>query len=303
MLQSKTLLIIFVLAGQLAQSRAFGDSITLQNHGPAAQLDTWTGGITAVTNRLTQQAYKVHVVPFSLETDAGTLTAEAATSFRRLEDGLEFAYDAGPARITLRYLLNPDQDFLQKVVEVENRGQAPLTLRRVAMDQFEFSPSFAVVRPPYDPSQFRCLINLFLEGKKGGFFMGVENPVYKYWTKGTTPGTSWVQTEYSPHTILQPQESYASDPSFLGAFRREHVYLFKELGKLKQAMQAPHAINTALNFDQEILDWGKVWGMQDMIRALQPPHEYEKPGFYVRAVGYVGGLRAGAGFYTPFGPE
>lgn len=305
MFRSRTLVafFLFLATAQLTPARVLGEPIALQNHGLLAKVDTRTGGITEVTNRLTQEAYKVRAYPFSIETDGGILTAGAPASYRRLEDGIELTYEAGPARIKVNYQLNPDHDFLQKVIEIENLGNSPLAIHRVEMDQFQFSPSFATIRPHYDPSQFRWLINLFLEGKAGGFFMGVENPVYTYWTKGMTPGNSWVQTEYCPATILQPQESYTSDPSFLGAFRKEHIYLFKELGKLQQAMEAPNAINTALNFDQEILDWGEVWAMQDMMRAIQPPHEFEKPGFYVRAVGYVGGLHPGAGFFTPFAPD
>jgi hypothetical protein len=42
---------------------------------------------------------------------------------------------------------------------------------------------------------------------------------------------TWVQLDYRPRLQLQPGESYTSEGSFVGAFRKEGVYLFKELGK------------------------------------------------------------------------
>lgn len=300
---------IFGLAAALSiVSWAFGQTIALQNRGLNVQVDPETGALISVKNELTQEAHKTKGLPFSLETSAGELSAAKVAGTRRFPEGVEFSYEIGAARVTLRYRLPPGQDFLEKVVEVRNVASSPLSVTQVVMERIEFEPAFEQIHPHYDPSQFRWLINLFLRSGKGGLYFGVENPVFQHWTRGATPGKSWIQLDYRPNIIIPPGESYASDACFLGAFRKEQVYLFKELGHLRAALKMPRAIPSALNFDQEILDWGEVWAMQDFLRARQPAHDTYRPGFYVRAVAMVGGRKTAemgeqSGFHIAFGPE
>ena len=280
----------------------------LQNKGLRVGIHPQTGALISVENRLTQQSYSTKALAFSLETTAGELSAAKVTGRRQLSDGVEFIYVTQAATVTVRYRLPRGQDFLEKVIEVKNLGPLPLLLRKVVMERIEFEPAFEQIHPHHDPSQFRWLINLFLRGRKGGFYFGIENPVYQYWTKGETSGTSWIQLEYHPNVIVPAGKSHATDVCFLGTFRKEKIYLFKELGKLQAALKSPKAIPSALNFQQEILDWGEVWAMQDYLRARQPPHDTYRPGFYVRAVAMIGGRKTAqmgqqTGFHIAFGPE
>lgn len=278
-------------------------AVALRNRGLAIEIDSRSGSLILLTNQLTQEAYKTRALPFLLETSLGLLSAADASASRLLPDGIEFTYDLHPVHVGVRYRLVRERDFFEKLVKVENRGPSPLIVRKVVLERIEFAPAFEEVRPHDDPGLFRRLINLFLRGRKGGFYFGIQNPVYRYWTRGATSGTTWVQLEYDANTLLRPGQSYVTDASFTGAFRKERVYLFKELGKLRAALRSPGAIPAGLNFEQEILDWGEVWAMQDFIRAIQPPHDFLKPGFYVRGVAWVGGRGPVKGSHIAFGPE
>lgn len=288
---------------QEAVFRATGGPIRLENRGLAIEIDPHSGGILRLRNRLTEESYQTKAIPFRLETDRGTVSGTQTASVHKLQDGLQFTYNFRQVRVQMRYRVRPEDVFFRKSLEIQNIGRSALSLREVVTDQWDFSPSFLDIHPHYDPSQLHWLINLFLRGSKGGFYCGIANPLYAYWSRGDTPPKSTLQLDYCPDLFLLPGESYTTDASFLGAYRKERIYLFKELGKLSEAMSAPKAIATALNFDQEILDWGEVWGMQSFMSTLGPAHELEQPGYYVRVVAPVGGLRPGSGSYLPFKRE
>ena len=286
----------------------FCATISLQNNGLSVQFDDRTGALAAVTNRLTSESYKVKGAAFSLECNTGALEPGITSDVRLAGDSVEFDYELKEARVVVRYTAPAGRDFLRKTIRVTNTGSGQLIIHKLAAEQLEFSPAFSEVRPHYDPSQFHWLINVFLRDKRGGLYVGIENPVFRHWLKGTNPATTWLQFDYGPNFVLAPGESATGDHSFLGSFRFEGIYLFKELVKLRSALASTNAVPTALNFDQELLDWGEVWAMQDFVRALQPAHEPQQPGFYVLAVAMVGGSKTAAmgeasGFHIAFGPE
>ncbi|HXN21474.1 MAG TPA: hypothetical protein VOA41_01870 [Candidatus Dormibacteraeota bacterium] len=309
MCKRSRLLPVFILLSISARCWPAEQLTSLGNHGVRVEINRATGAITTVTNLLTSESYRTKASVFEIQTSAGAVTPNQLQRVFPIEDGLEFDYAFIRGRVTVRYHAPTGQDFIEKTIAITNDSNEPITIYTVIPERIEFQPSFENIHPHYDPSQYRWLINLFLRGQKGGFYSGIENPVYEYWTKGSTESASWLQLHFEANVVLPPRETYTSEPSFLGAFRKEKVYLFKELRKLKEAVSAPKAIPSAINFDQEILDWGEVWGMQDFIRAIEPPHESERPGFYVRAVGEVGGRKTGnpeedknVNGFTAFGP-
>ena len=284
------------------------ETVTLRNAAISVAIASETGALTAATNLLTQETWKVKAVPFSIETTQGAIEAGPTVSHQAGAAEAAFVFNSPHLAVTVRYRLGQDAGYVVKTIEVRNAGQSPVQLERLTSDQWEMAPSLREIHAHRDPSEFRWLINLFLRGEMGGFYCGIENPVYEYVSKGSTPGSSYLALSYAPRKILQPGESYVSDATFLGSYRMEKIYVFKELGKLRQAVNAPKAIPSMLNFDQEILDWGEVWAMQDYIRSRQPPHDAADPGFYVRAVAMVGGNRTSAldkeaGFHIPFAPQ
>lgn len=282
--------------------------VRLQNRAITVDIQSETGAVSSVTNGFTHETWRVKAVPFVLETVQGRVTVGELVSYRNTATDAEFTFRGPSLALTVRYRIVPEAAYVVKTVAVRNSGASAVQLKRLTTDQWEFAPRLNQIHAHRDPSEFRWLINLFLRGENGGFYCGIENTVYEYASKGSTPQSSFVELSYDPRTILNPGESYVSDASFLGSYQKEKIYLFKELGKLQRAVNAPQSIPSMINFDQEILDWGEVWAMQDYIRSRQPAHDPADPGFYVRAVAMVGGRKSSkldkeAGFHIPFGPE
>lgn len=301
-------LVAVLIFGGAARPALASCPVFLENNGLSARFDPDTGGLAELTNRLTGERYKIVSSPFSMETGRGVIAAGQASSCRRTDDGIEFTYQFPGARATVAYRAPTGVDFLEKRLSVTNTGTVPLVIYRTVAEQLDFAPALRQLRPHYDPSQFRWLINVFLRGERGGFYAGVENPVSHFESKGHSPHDSWIELHYSPNATIAPNGLFLGDVSFLGAYRNEGIYLFKELAKLRNALSSPKAVPTALNLDQEILDWGEVWAMQDYMRRRQPAHDFETPGFYVRVVAMVGGSKStamgeAAGFHIPFGPQ
>ncbi|MSS72026.1 MAG: hypothetical protein EXS64_11115 [Candidatus Latescibacteria bacterium] len=277
----------------------------LRNQGLAVEIDPADGTMAGVTNLLTGERYRVSAIPARILTDAGTIEPREAPDSRRLDSGIEYSYRIGEVGITVTYHLPSDRAFLERTIEVKNLGARPMVIHEVIAEEVQFSPGFVEVHPHRDPGVFAGLINVFLRGATGGFYFGAENPVYDQANKGITSRNTSIRLSYRPDWVLAAGASYRADPSFLGAYRREGIFLFREIGKLRRAVRDPKALPCALTFDPEVLDWGEVWAMQDFIRALQPAHDFRHPGYYVRTVAMVGGSTetGGAGWHVAFGPE
>lgn len=267
------------------------------------------GRLIGLTNELNAEHFQVSALPFAIDTDAGSVTPVKAGAVQAQPAGLTVVYETTrPVEVTVRYELPPSGSFLTKTITIRNNATKPLVVKKIVANEIEFSSRFDNIHPHRDPSEFRWLINVFLRSKAGGLYAGIENPVYDYWTKGGGAPKSWIQLSYDPRAVIEPGQAFVASPAFIGAFRKEGVYVFKELGKLRRAVNIPNAIPSLINFDQEILDWGEVWAMQDFMLARQPPRDSHRPGFYVRVVAMVGGNKTAAmgsdsGFHIAFKPQ
>jgi len=96
-------------------------------------------------------------------------------------------------------------------------------------------------------------------------------PTLKWLSPGQWKATR-IDLRYSPGWLLHPGETFMSEPSFLGVYKKEHVYFFKELQQFAYMKQ-----------NQIIMDWAEIWAMQNFLRAIQPLYELPYPGYYLRA--------------------
>lgn len=279
-------------------------AVTLQDNGILVNIDPNIAGPVSITNRLTDETWNLEAAPPLLETASGPLELGSPTQGPATPTTVEFHFRGEAFAVILRYEVSTHT--LLKTVIYRNTGSQDVQLDRVRSEQWTFRPAFQYVHEHRDPSQYRWLINLFLGSEKGGLYTGVENPIFAAVTKGSTPANTYLEMSFEPRTIVRPGESYTCDVSFLGVWKKEGIYLFKELGNLYRAVNQAKAIPSALNFDQEVLDWGAVWAMQNYMRARQPPSRQKN--FYVRTVAMVGGrktaeLNQAAGFHIAFRPE
>lgn len=271
----------------LAGAAVAAEPLTLSNRGLTAQLDPASGRIVGVENRLTGERLELaERTPFDLVVDGRALgPGELTLAEARTEGDPRFVFRGESLEIALGLRLPPDRDFLEKTLRVTNRGTAPVRLDRVRLIEAEFPANRLFVHPHRDPSVYAWLIDAFLRGERGGLYAGIENPFAEL-----VAPSGRVELVYAPRWTLAPGETFVSEPAFLGAYKKEGIYAFKELGRLARAVRAGGTPPLTMRLEQEVLDWGEVWAMQEFVEALQPPPDYGRPGYYLRAIGPAGSV-------------
>jgi hypothetical protein len=279
---------VFLLM-QLFPAALFSKSLQLANHGLAVEIDEASGAITSITNRLTNDRQRVRTLPWRLETNNSVISPTVARGFRSDERSAWFEYEQDKIKTRLTYTIPADSDWMEAALEVTNSSPEIVTLQRITTADIEFTPGFHEVHPHRDPNLWENLINLFLRTERGGLFLGIENPIYTFWSDGNRTDATHIGLAFEPRWRLSPGETFRCEPMFIGAYRKEGIYLFRETQNLRRAIRTGKNQPSAMALSQELLDWGEVWAMQSFMRALQPPVEFKHPGYYVRAVGMVGG--------------
>jgi len=266
-----------------------GEPLALRNEGLEIEIDSASGGLTRVVNRLTNETYDISSPAAGVETTAGRWQTTEVESTSTNDDSAAFQQDFGPVAVDIEYRLPAGQDYLEKIVTVHNQSDSTMTLHQLVMGEMTFTPAFRQIREHHDPNIWRTPINVFLRDKQGGFYLGIANPMMRFHTRGATPRSNVMALTYEPAWVLGPRESYRSEPLFLGAYRNEGIYLFRELRKQLEVIDQPISHGSHMNWEQQILDWGEVWAMRKYLRDIMPPHDTRRPGYYVRAVAMVGG--------------
>jgi hypothetical protein len=274
----------------VAHRVSFVAAAQLSNRGLGVKIDGKTGAITSLTNRLTNERHQVRTMPWRVETDTRIISpAAAARDSGSDERSAWFTYEQDGVAARLTYAIVPNADCIEATLEITNAGKETITLDRIVTADFEFTPGFREVHAHRDPNVWQNLINLFLRTQQGGFFVGIENPIFRHFSDGRRGAETRVGLAFEPKWRLKPGETFRCEPMFIGAFRNEGIYLFRETEKLRRATESGKNQPSFMSLTPEVLDWGEVWAMQDFLRAIQPPVEFKHPGYYVRAVGLVGG--------------
>lgn len=228
------------------------------------ELDSRTGALLSATNRLTGARKTAEDVAFTVLTDRGVIGSDRCRLVSSTHDRetATFEFESKPLSIKLEYLLRSlHANFVEKLLTVTNNSDQPVVLAKIVLEEVAFDPPAAQVhfhragltsdRPVISPD---VPINLFLRDPGGGMFMGIENPYF-----GLTKFGNRLSLQFSPRWLLQPKQSFASDPAFLGVYKNEGIYAFKPISSA--AAGKPPATGA-----QELLDWGEVWAMQDFMR-------------------------------------
>jgi hypothetical protein len=281
--------LVFLLALPLQAAALLARPLELSNHGLSVEIDSASGAITSLTNRLTNDRHALRAVPWRLEIDKRVISPTTVRASGLDEHNTWFEYEQDDTKARLIYTVPVEADWMEAVLEVTNSSERTITLRRVTTADFEFTPGFLEVHPHRDPNLWENLINLFLRTERGGLYFGMENPNYTFWSNGNRPDIAHVGLAFEPCWQLPPGQTFRCEPMFIGAYRKEGVYVFRETQKLREAIRAGKSQPSAMALSQRILDWGEVWAMQSFIGAIQPPVAFKHPGYYVRAVAMVGG--------------
>lgn len=282
-LPGMNIVIGFVLASvALAHPGLLGASDTTSTErvttpGLQVVLDS-QGRMVSVQNRLTHQALPLReTIPFAATVNGHDLVPGSAT---RCGAEASVCYRLGALSATLSFRTAPDEVSIEKVLQLTNRGAAPVILDRILLERVDFDPHTIWIHPHRDPSVYAWLINVFVQGPHGGLFFGVENPFGRAQTMGGR-----VELYYRPHWRLNPGDTFTSEPAFWGTYQNAGIYAFREGRHLQVDRALPKTPGSTLSLRPEILDWGEIWGMQKFVAALEPPQTYARPGFFLRAVG------------------
>ena len=265
-------------------------TITLASRSLAVELDSATGAVKKVENRLTGDAKAVRSEPFHLTTTRGELTArECQLSSSSHDRSLAtFRFSGKELEVELQYgMESAGSGALRKFLRITNRGRDDVTLFRIGM--FKWTLPAGPWPPGYPHSYcpnavndihfhksgiwYDHSINLFVRDETGGLFVGVENPYFEANHRALRKVyPSWFEISYRPRWVLAPGETFESDPGFLGAYRHQKIYAISPARVYFSGRErAP----------LEVLDWGEVWAMQNYMRSIMPPPSSSKGRYYM----------------------
>lgn len=255
------------------QAPASGPLLRLESRYLSLALSPRDGSLVEVENKLTGEVHQASGTTFVIYSDHGEVIPGTSRLVKqeRTAEQIELVFEHSPVMVRVKYHLGRDRHFLEKTLAVENQGPGAVLIQEVITDRLRFTPQFLEAYAHDDGTDWKCPINVFLRTEKGGLFLGIENPYFEMLAPGAW-NASRVELRYSPRWILRPGETFESEPSFLGVYKKEGIYFFKELQQFAYMTQK-----------QIVLDWGEVWAMQDFLRAVQPFYEMPYPGYYLRA--------------------
>ncbi len=184
------------------------------------------GALNSVENLLAAETYSFRSDIFTLDTDRGlfsnsnTQPAKVATGRERLVFHYQFGAGgpdgAGAISADLIYTLAGSNGFFRRALSVSNA--APLRVRNLVLGATTFST------PAHETVHYVSFIAAptveFIRHEKGGLFTGIENPYFN-----ADLSVQGVSLSFAPALILKPGEGYASEPQFMGVFKRSGVMI------------------------------------------------------------------------------
>ncbi|MDR2674171.1 MAG: hypothetical protein LBC18_04705 [Opitutaceae bacterium] len=203
---------------------AFGRTAVLENAKLRATISE-TGGIESVQNLLASETCAFDADFFVVDTDSGEFSNRTARPASVRADGRQavFHYEFGPAEkpgtavgVDLVYRLEPENAFLRRHLIITNA--APLRLKNIILGRTVFA-SPAVETVHYVTFIAAPTVE-FVRHEKGGLFSGIENPFFK-----TELNNSGMSLGFEPGLILKAGEGYASEPQFLGVYKKSGVMI------------------------------------------------------------------------------
>lgn len=285
---SKLRTLHFLLAGFAVAITGYAEAEIVRLSGGAisVQVESPGGNLMAIGNQLVADTKNLRDTPFRLITDAGEISPLNCPLSLAARDtsGVTFSCRSAAFEVILRYAIHPEANALRKHLSITNRGAMPVRLFRISMFDWTiprewpkgygtsyYPPGINDIHFHKSGIWYNHSINLFLRDEKGGLFAGVENPFFdaRYrWNRKTYP--SRVEIFYEPNWIVQPGETFESDPGFVGVYRQEGVF----------RVPPPSVFTGGGLLPLEILDWGEVWAMQKYMHTVMiPPRSLARDDF------------------------
>ena len=184
------------------------------------------GKLEAVENRLAGETYSFSSDVFALDTDLGifsnskTRPARITAGKQRVAYHFEFnpggAHSVGSISADLVYTLTGSNGFFRRALSLSNA--APLRVKNLRFGETRFT---APARETVHYVTFIAAPTVeFIRHDKGGLFTGIENPYF-----GADLSEQGVALSFEPALILKAGEGYASEPQFIGVYKKAGVMI------------------------------------------------------------------------------
>ena len=274
--------------------------LRLENAHVAVEIDRESGGVRTIRDKEQALTYQVPGIGFTVTTDAGTLLSENAISVKEISGEVELKFAGHGLEVALHYRLRPDDRFIEKWLVIQSADGKPYFLKEVVLEDVTAASPFSAIHFHDDQTIWRCPINFFLRGEKGGCFAGLEYP----WWEHELRGKDGFRLGYKPNYPAVAGEVNTSEKYFLGVYRKEGISRyshgpypgrrkttlvdFKKDTGLFQHFKNKNIPDEAM--EPEVLDWGEVWAMQDFMRTVLPEQPLPEDGYWVWQNGWWASL-------------
>ncbi len=272
--------------------------LNLENQFLSVHVDSQDGSIQKVVNKELGESYDFESTGFSVTIDGATLKSERSHKLLAEPNRLVLTFDYPGLTIDLHYEMPPAKGFLEKWVETRAKQPKAFFLETVLLEDAR-SRSFREIHFHDDNTIWRCPINLFLRGRRGGCFAGIE---YPYWDYAIEKNRAF-RLGYRPKHEVPAGERHSSEKYFLGVFRREGISRYSH-GPYPGRVNAPYLNWKGTGLSQhfpeskipeqaveaESLDWGEVWAMQEFMRHVLPELPLPEDGYRIWQNGWWAGL-------------
>jgi hypothetical protein len=259
--------------------------LILSTSGISAKVNTSSGRLLNVTNRLTGVKYLINSdrlwittgdtkVDLSQISAQQTVSTHTTSTFKSRSSGLE---------ITWTYNFPENRTYFDRRLSVKNISNHTLLLKSVKDGELAFNTAFQSVSFHDDnmvgadsgsqkytetatPVIYHTAINVFMRDEKGGICSGLKYPYFKAELTRKSMGFFY-ETNYR----LGPGETLELPTMFFGAFEKTGYMFRKELD------WKPRVLSTK----QEEMDLGEIQAMQQVMRDYLPEEPIPVPGYFI----------------------
>ena len=192
--------------------------LSLGNSKLRVELST-DGTVNMIENRIADETYAFRSDSFTLETDLGVFSTATfkPAGVTAEKQRVVFHYEFGPSiSADLVYRLDGENAFFRRELNIDNK--TPLRLKNLILCNTDFA------RPAIEVIHYVTFIAAptveFIRTDKGGIFTGIENPYFR-----ADLSTKGVSLSFEPALILKTGEGYASEPQFMGVYKKSGVMI------------------------------------------------------------------------------
>lgn len=208
---------------------------------------------------------------FSFQTESGEINDRNSrrVAIRSTPQGLDVRYAHPEFEITVAYLAQPEDHFIEKVVHLRHVGRSAFAIKRFSLGRWTAGRKGTIV-----PFRHGQCVTCFLRQQNGGGFCGVRTPFQEL----PPEEAELLDLAYPVNIVFEKGSAYDAEAAYWGVYRLRG----------RQAPKAPARIDESV-MSLTPPDVGESEAMLRMVRKLAPP----RGGITLVYNGWQGGLYFG----------